>query len=153
MPRSNSDFTSSLIFCIRRNETHLDNLLQEFSLMFLPHLTSLSLTDVDLDTIINISVFCPDLEHLAISKSEVRSKERSQTKTCFFFKFNYSKLCNSKTNSSINFCPQLYGNISHANYIFINFHAIYLKAQCHFHFKHWMQIKIYSFLLPQFFCL
>ena len=78
-------FILSLSFRIRRNETHLDNLLQEFSLMFLPHLTSLSLTDVDLATIINISVFCPDLTHLAISKSEVLSKERSQIKTCFFF--------------------------------------------------------------------
>lgn len=47
------------------------NNFEEFSLMFLPHLTSLSLTDVDLDTIINISVFCPDLTHLAISKSEI----------------------------------------------------------------------------------
>ena len=46
--------------------------------MFLPHLTSLSLTDVDLDTIINISVFCPDLTHLAISKSEVTYNERGQ---------------------------------------------------------------------------
>ena len=78
-------------------------------------------------------------------------KKEAKLKRVSFLKFNYSKLCNSKTNSIINFCPQWYGNISYANYVFINFHAIYLKAQCHFHFKHWMQIKIYSLLLPQFF--
>jgi len=47
------------------------NNFEEFSLMFLPHLTSLSITDVDLETITNISVFCPDLTYLAISKSKI----------------------------------------------------------------------------------
>ena len=39
--------------------------------MFLPYLTSLALSDVDMDILVNISMFCPQLTSLAISKSEV----------------------------------------------------------------------------------
>ena len=44
---------------------------EEFRLMFLPHLNSLALTDVDMETLVNVSCFCPQLLSLAISKSEV----------------------------------------------------------------------------------
>ena len=47
------------------------NTLQEFSLMFLPQLTSLAVSDVDLDIIVNIATFCPQLLSLSISQSEV----------------------------------------------------------------------------------
>ena len=39
--------------------------------MFHPYLTSLALSDVDMDILVNISIFCPQLTSLAISKSEV----------------------------------------------------------------------------------
>ena len=47
------------------------NTVQEFSLMFLPQLTSLAVSDVDLDIIVNIATFCPQLLSLSISQSEV----------------------------------------------------------------------------------
>ena len=39
--------------------------------MFLPQLTSLAVSDVDLDIIVNIATFCPQLLSLSISQSEV----------------------------------------------------------------------------------
>ena len=45
--------------------------------MFLPHLNSLALTDVDMETLVNVSCFCPQLLSLAISKSEVMMKKQS----------------------------------------------------------------------------
>ena len=47
--------------------------MKDFSLMFLPNLKTLALTDVDLETIINISTFCPQLTSLSLHKSEVNS--------------------------------------------------------------------------------
>ena len=44
---------------------------QDFSLMFLPNLQSLAVTDIDMDIITSISTFCPELTHLDISDSEV----------------------------------------------------------------------------------
>ena len=45
--------------------------LDGYSLVFVKNLTDLSVTDVSLDFIINISNFCPNLTSLTISKSEV----------------------------------------------------------------------------------
>jgi Leucine-rich repeat (LRR) protein len=42
-----------------------------YSLVFIKNLTNLSVADVSLDFIINISNFCPNLARLTISKSEV----------------------------------------------------------------------------------
>ena len=44
---------------------------QDFSLMFLPNLHSLAVSDIDMDIITSISTFCPQLTHLDISDSEV----------------------------------------------------------------------------------
>ena len=40
--------------------------------MFLPNLTSLAVTDIDMNIITNMSIFCPELTYLDISDSEVR---------------------------------------------------------------------------------
>ena len=44
---------------------------QDFSLMFLPNLQSLAVSDIDMDIFTSISTFCPELTHLDISDSEV----------------------------------------------------------------------------------
>ena len=51
---------------------------QGSSLMFLPGLTSLALSDVDTEIAQNISVFCPRLTNLEIRTSEVRPPEQAR---------------------------------------------------------------------------
>ena len=57
--------------CRKHDLLSLANHQDGYSLMFIPNLTILSVTDASLDFIINISAFCPNLTSLTISKSEV----------------------------------------------------------------------------------